>query len=215
MRGGFDEADKIAGLRHARAAIASGTDDATALAVAAFVMGYLSKDYKTAMSAIERALSLNPSSAAAHYLGALIHASSGNFAAVTAHANRALRLSPFDPVAFVAHMALGQWRFTRRTMTRQCHTMPRRCKQIPATAGSISVRPWRWRLPVAWRKQARLSNNCWNSIRVFGAPGSSTTQQSEHSRLGSKKAHAYSACLNSSSTRTVECRRAACRRRAA
>jgi adenylate cyclase len=35
VRGGREEADKIAGLRHARAAIASGTDDATALAVAA------------------------------------------------------------------------------------------------------------------------------------------------------------------------------------
>ena len=77
IRGGRDEADKIAGLRHARTAIASGTDDATALAVAAFVMGYLSKDYKTAISVVERALSLNPSSAAAHYWGALIHASSG------------------------------------------------------------------------------------------------------------------------------------------
>jgi adenylate cyclase len=107
IRGGREEADKIAGLRHARAAIASGTDDATALAVAAFALGILSKDYKTAVSVIERALSLNPSSAAAHYWGALIHASSGNFAAVTAHANRALRLSPFDPVAFVAHTALG------------------------------------------------------------------------------------------------------------
>jgi hypothetical protein len=51
--------------------------------------------------------SLNPSSAAAHYWGALIHASSGNFAAVTAQANRALRLSPFDPPAFVPHTALG------------------------------------------------------------------------------------------------------------
>jgi adenylate cyclase len=70
-------------------------------------LGILSKDYKTAVSVIERALSLNPSSAAAHYWGALIYASSGNFAAVTAHANRALRLSPFDPVAFVAHTALG------------------------------------------------------------------------------------------------------------
>jgi adenylate cyclase len=107
MRGGRDEADKIAGLRHARTAIASGTDDATALAVAAFAMGILSKEYKAAVSVIERALSLNPSSAAAHYWGALIHASSGNFAAVTAHANRALRLSPFDSVAFVAHTALG------------------------------------------------------------------------------------------------------------
>jgi TolB-like protein len=107
IRGGRDEADKTAGLQHARAAIASGTDDATALAVAAFALGILSKDYKTAVSVIERALSLNPSSAAAHYWGAIIHASSGNFAAVTAHANRALRLSPFDPLAFLAHIALG------------------------------------------------------------------------------------------------------------
>ena len=38
VRGGLDEADKVAGLRHARTAIASGTDDATALAVAAFVI---------------------------------------------------------------------------------------------------------------------------------------------------------------------------------
>ena len=78
IRGGRDEADKAAGIRHARAAITSGTDDATALAVAAFALGILSKDYKTAVSVIERALSLNPSSAAAHYWGALIHASSGN-----------------------------------------------------------------------------------------------------------------------------------------
>ena len=48
LLGGREEADKIAGLRHARAAIASGTDDATALAVAAFALGMLSKDYKTA-----------------------------------------------------------------------------------------------------------------------------------------------------------------------
>jgi adenylate cyclase len=107
MRGGFDEADKLAGLRHARSAIASGTDDATALAVAAFAMGILSKDYKAAVSVIERALSLNASSAAALYWGALIHTYSGNSATATAYANRALRLSPFDPVAFVAHTALG------------------------------------------------------------------------------------------------------------
>jgi adenylate cyclase len=111
MRAGFDEADKTAGLRHAHTAIASGTDDATTLAVAALVIAALSKDHKAALSAIERALSLNPSSAPAHYWGALIHASSGNLAAATAYANRALRLSPFDPVAFAAHGALGHVAF--------------------------------------------------------------------------------------------------------
>jgi TolB-like protein len=60
VRGGREEADKIAGLRHARAAIASGTDDATALAVAAFALGILSKDYKTAVSVIERLCRLIP-----------------------------------------------------------------------------------------------------------------------------------------------------------
>ena len=43
--------------------------------------------------------------------GALIHASSGNSAAASAYANRALRLSPFDPVAFAAHEALGHVAF--------------------------------------------------------------------------------------------------------
>jgi adenylate cyclase len=107
QRGGFDEADKVGGLRHARAAIASGTDDATALAVAAYVISNLSKDHKAALNVIERALSLNPSSAMALYWGALIHAFDDNSAAATAHANRALRLSPFDPVAFLAHTTLG------------------------------------------------------------------------------------------------------------
>src|SRR5262249_21682447 len=88
-------------------AIASGTDDATALAVAAFVVAWLNREHKAALSAIERALSFNPSSATALYWGALIHAASGNLAPATAYANRALRLSPFDPVAFCAHCALG------------------------------------------------------------------------------------------------------------
>ena len=111
MRGGHNEADKMAGLRHAQTAIASGTDDATTLAVAGFVIAILSKDHKAALSVIERALSLNPSSATALYWGAIIYASSGNLAAATAYANRALRLSPFDPVAFAAHGALGHVAF--------------------------------------------------------------------------------------------------------
>jgi TolB-like protein len=108
MRGGFSEADKMAGLRHARIAIGSGTDDATALAVAAFVIAWLSEDQRTALSVIERALSLNPSSTMALYWGSLINAfHTGDFASATTYANRALRLSPFDQVAFCAHAALA------------------------------------------------------------------------------------------------------------
>jgi TolB-like protein/class 3 adenylate cyclase/Tfp pilus assembly protein PilF len=104
---GFDEAERGAGIRHARFVMTSATDDATALAIAAFQISLLSNDHEAALSAIERALSLNPSCAAAMYFGALIYAFSGNLVAATAHASHALRLSPFDPLAFQAHAALG------------------------------------------------------------------------------------------------------------
>ena len=107
VQGGLDEADKTSALRHARAAIAGGADDATALAVAGMVMAHLGRDYETALSAISSALAVNPSCAAAHYFGAQINAFCGDSAAATAHADRALRLSPLDSLAFVAHLAFG------------------------------------------------------------------------------------------------------------
>jgi adenylate cyclase len=105
--GGFAEADRIAGLSHARAALANDVDDATALAVGANVAGFLGKDAKAALNAIERALSCNPSSAVAYYFGATLYAWSGDAVTGTTYAHRALRLSPFDPLAFQAHLALG------------------------------------------------------------------------------------------------------------
>jgi TolB-like protein/Tfp pilus assembly protein PilF len=106
-RAGLDERDKVAALRHARATLASGTDDATALAIAGFVTFLLSKESEAALSAIDRALSLNPSCATALYLGAQARALEGHGAIATTFANRALRLSPFDPLAFQAQMAFG------------------------------------------------------------------------------------------------------------
>ena len=87
--------------------IASPTNYAHALAVAAMVVALLDMDYDAGSSAIDRALAFNPSSAMAHYMGALIHAYRGNSSAAAAHADRALRLSPLDPSARLAHGALG------------------------------------------------------------------------------------------------------------
>ena len=53
-------------------------DDATALAVGAMVIGLLGKNADAALDAIERALSFNPSSAAALYFGAQLYAWSGD-----------------------------------------------------------------------------------------------------------------------------------------
>ena len=82
-------------------------DDATALAVGANIAGFLGKDARAALDAIERALSSNPSSAVAYYFGGELNAWSGNPVTGTAYAHRALRLSPFDPLAYLAHMAFA------------------------------------------------------------------------------------------------------------
>ncbi|HSU98515.1 MAG TPA: transcriptional regulator, partial [Roseiarcus sp.] len=107
VHGGFCEGDKTAGLEHARLAIANPVDDASALAVGAMVTGLLGKDAGAALEAIERALSFNPSSAAALYFGAQLYAWSGDSVRGAEYARRALRLSPFDPLLYVAHLALG------------------------------------------------------------------------------------------------------------
>ena len=106
-RAGLNEADRSAGIAHARAVISSGADDATALAHAAFAITILGKDHETALGAVDRALSLNASCATALYIGALVYAFSGRPADATASANRALRLSPFDSLAAMAYNALG------------------------------------------------------------------------------------------------------------
>ena len=115
--------------------------DATALAIAALVVAWLDREHKVALSVIERALSFNPSSATALHKGAEIAAASGNLAVATAYANRALRLSPFDPLAFSAHLALGHVAIWRRGTRTPRYTMPTRCKPTPASAVSISFRP--------------------------------------------------------------------------
>ena len=105
-RGGFDEADQDAALFHARTAIASDTDDAAALAVAGWVVIVLTKERELAIAAIERALSVNPSCATAHYFAALVNSwpkpRSGGF-----HAQPEPEAEPVDPSAFEAHLGNG------------------------------------------------------------------------------------------------------------
>src|SRR5271165_6708653 len=107
LRGDHDPAKATAAVLHARAALTFGGDDPTALAVASLVVLHLGHDFEAASGAIARAIALNPSSAAAHFFGAHIHAYSGDVATAEDLASQALRLSPFDPTSHLALNALG------------------------------------------------------------------------------------------------------------
>ena len=106
-RAGLREEDRIAAIRHARAAIAHGSDDATALATAAHVIALDERDILTAMKLFDRALELSNSNAFALSLSAIILAWMGKTELAIERAKRALRLSLFDFYNFRAHHALA------------------------------------------------------------------------------------------------------------
>jgi adenylate cyclase len=116
MRGGMSEADKTATLRHARAAIEAGPDDARTLATAGFAIGLVDHDYETAMNAIDRALALTSTSAWALGSGAVILGHAGHTVRAIEYAERAFRISPLDREIWhsyiglsIAHCAAGNW----------------------------------------------------------------------------------------------------------
>jgi adenylate cyclase len=108
LRGGLVEEEKAKALRHARLALAAGTDDATALAIAGLVIGFLDpSDYATALDAFSRSLAMSPSSALALGFSAVTRAWRGESAIAIQQAEQALRLSPFDPLSNIRHMAIA------------------------------------------------------------------------------------------------------------
>jgi len=105
--GGGLPADREAALRQAEAVAAAQTDDSTALAFAALVFSALDGRNDVALVMVGRALERNPSSAIAHTVTALIHMILGQPDEGALHAERSLRLSPFDPLRHVPESALA------------------------------------------------------------------------------------------------------------
>jgi hypothetical protein len=111
LRGNHDPEARLAAIRHARIAIATGSDDAMALAISAFIVGIIEQDYETAFNTFDRSFALNPSSALAFGFSSLIRAWSGDSATAVEHALRALRLSPFDPMSYNPYNGLAYAQF--------------------------------------------------------------------------------------------------------
>ena len=107
LRGGLEEETRSAALRHARQAIAVGRDDAAALATAAFVVAVAGRDFETAVTAFERSFALSGSSALALGFSSIMRAWRGDDAVAVEQANRALRLSPFDPLIYLPYVGLA------------------------------------------------------------------------------------------------------------
>jgi adenylate cyclase len=106
-RGGLREEDRLAAIQHARAAIAFGSDDATALAIAALVLAYDGHETDTALKVFDRALELSNSNIFVLCWNAAILAWTGKTDLAVQRAQLALRLGPFDSVRWRANHALA------------------------------------------------------------------------------------------------------------
>ena len=105
-RSGFQELERQRAFDHAR--LAAAADDPTAAAIAGFSMVFLTQERMEPLEAIGRGVALNPCSATGLYLSAHAHSIAGHHPVAAVFADRALQLSPSDPLAFEAHMALGE-----------------------------------------------------------------------------------------------------------
>jgi tetratricopeptide (TPR) repeat protein len=95
------------GIRMARRAIETGRDNSDVLWVAGYALGYLAGENDAALSAIDRAIILNPNCASAFGVRALMVAWL-NRPDEAIHASRqAMRLSPLDPLTYTFSLALG------------------------------------------------------------------------------------------------------------
>jgi adenylate cyclase len=113
VRAGFREENRLAMSRYAHAALLHGRDDATALTVAGFCIGLIEHDRATAFQAFDTALALSPSSAFTYMFGSTLLGWAGQADRAIDWGERAARLSPFDPLSFLAFDGISLGHFIR------------------------------------------------------------------------------------------------------
>jgi adenylate cyclase len=107
FRGGFNPDDSVAALEHARLAIEFGADDTQALSIAAFVQAIITHDFEKAIRILDPSLKMNSNSALAFGFSALLHACNKSYERASEDAQKALRLSPSDPLNYHPNLALA------------------------------------------------------------------------------------------------------------
>jgi TolB-like protein len=113
LRAGLNEEDRAASIRHARAAIEHGRDDALALTFAGFSIGMDAHDRAAAFAAFEASLAVSPSTALTYILGSVVLGWTGQAERAIDWGERGMRLSPLDPWAFAAFHSFMLGHFLR------------------------------------------------------------------------------------------------------
>jgi TolB-like protein len=122
--------------RLARLAARLGTDDATALCVAGFVVAEIARDFDMGMALVSRALVLNPNLATAWFLGGWVRVINGEPEVALEHFAHVERLSPFDPFIWGVYAGIAAAHFCAgrddRALSAAEHCLRDMPKYLPA-----------------------------------------------------------------------------------
>jgi tetratricopeptide (TPR) repeat protein len=128
---GDDDGERMAGEQAARRALVAGQDDPAALASGGFVVALLAHDHEAGLAALGRAVALNANSALAFGASALVNCFAGHYDVAIEHGERALRLSPLDPLSnrplialAYAHLFTGRHHAAAKYAERAVHANP-------------------------------------------------------------------------------------------
>jgi TolB-like protein len=106
-----DREKSVDAERLARHAARLGSDDATALCVAGFVIAGIARDFDVGIAMVSRAIVLNPNLMSAWSLSGWTRVLNGDPDVAIEHFARAERLSPFDPFIWFVHIGYAYAHF--------------------------------------------------------------------------------------------------------
>jgi adenylate cyclase len=99
--------DREHAARLARAAIAGGDESPLGLTLGGAVLAILTRDHGTALAAVDRAMIINTNAAVVLAFDALTRSICGAYEAAIKHAEKAIQLSPLEPLVYHAAFALS------------------------------------------------------------------------------------------------------------
>jgi tetratricopeptide (TPR) repeat protein len=136
-------------VRLARRAVSVGKDDPTALWSGGLSLAYLGHEVEAGAAYIDRALVLNPNLAASWNASGWVRMYLGESASAIAHFERAMRLSPLDPLTYFgstgmayAHAFAGRYDEAVSWATKALHEQPNwaTALRVAAIANALSDR---------------------------------------------------------------------------
>ena len=159
------QADLAEGIRLARAAIEIGKDDPDTLWMAGWSISFLCAEHALGGGMIDRALTLNPNSAHAWMAKGYVSCYQNQPGAAFGAFQRAMRLSPLDPLGYLFNHGLGLAHLATGRYEEAMEWVDRSLREQPRMTSCLAIRLCAALNLAASRRLAGGSGICWSFSR--------------------------------------------------